>query len=567
VGLGKDFSGNGNYWTTNNISITAGSTYDSMTDVPTLTDETTANYCVLNPLVASTNGSTTSNGNLKLVTNSGGPAGLTTATIGVSSGKWYWEQTTTADDISAGQFAGIISSTSATTGYVGSTSQGWGYYNSGSKYNNNSATSYGASWGVNDVIGVALDMDAGTITFYKNNISQGTAFTGLSGTMFPAISDGGTGAITVEANFGQRPFAYTPPTGFVALNTFNLPTPTIGATATTQANDYFDAKLWTGNGSSQTISTYDFQPDFAWIKTRSTSDNHNLMDAVRGATKRLISNSSGAEATETQMLTAFTSNGFSLGTDAGVNGSGTTYVGWAWKANGAGSSNTAGSITSTVSANTSAGFSVVTYTGTGSNATVGHGLGVAPSMVIVKSRSIVDNWRVGHNYLNNGSSPWNYSLILNATIANSLDSTIWNNTAPTSSVFSIGTDATVNQSSATYVAYCFSEIAGYSKFGSYTGNFNADGPFIYTGFKPKFVMLKASGDTGSWNIVDGTRNPSNVVNARLFPNSSIAENTATVVDFLSNGFKIRSSDSDFNYTVTNIYMAFAESPFKYANAR
>jgi hypothetical protein len=236
--------------------------------------------------------------------------------------------------------------------------------------------------------------------------------------------------------------------------------------------------------------------------------------------------------------------------------------------------NNDGSITSFVRANTTAGFSVVTYTGTGANATVGHGLGVAPSMVIVKSRNIVDNWRVGHNYLNNGSSPWNYSLILNATLANLLDSTIWNNTAPTSSVFSIGTDANVNQSSATYVAYCFSEVAGYSKFGSYTGNGSTDGPFVFTGFRPKYVMIK-NATTGStnWFTYDSARNTFNLTNAVLLPNNSIAELTsdgggAFGFDFVSNGFKVRTSRGDNNNNAdTFIYAAFAEHPFKNSNAR
>jgi hypothetical protein len=210
----------------------------------------------------------------------------------------------------------------------------------------------------------------------------------------------------------------------------------------------------------------------------------------------------------------------------------------------------------------------VTYTGTGANATVGHGLGVAPSMVIVKSRSIVDNWRVGHNYLNNGSSPWNYSLILNATVANLLDSTIWNNTAPTSSVFSIGTDATVNQSSATYVAYCFSEVAGYSKFGSYTGNGSSDGTFTYLGFSPKFIMLKRTDTTENWIIYDAARDTYNVAGKELLPNSSAAEGTYTILDFLSNGFKLRNSAGSVNANGgTFIYMAFAENPFKYSLAR
>jgi hypothetical protein len=301
--------------------------------------------------------------------------GLTTGTFGVSSGKWYWEQKTTSDAISAGQFAGIISSTSATTGYVGSTSQGYGYYNSGDKYNNSSGTAYGASWGVNDVIGVALDMDAGTITFYKDNVSQGTAFTGLSGTMIPAISDGGSGSITVEVNFGQRPFAYTAPSGFKALVTTNLPEPTV-----VQGDDYFNTVLYTGTGSSLGVTGVGFQPDWVWIKERNAAADHALYDAVSGVQQQLESNTTTDETTESTGLTAFGSDGFTVGSLAQVNTITDTYVAWNWKANGAGVSNTAGTIpgTVTVSANTIAGISIVTYTGNGANATVGHGLGVAP---------------------------------------------------------------------------------------------------------------------------------------------------------------------------------------------
>jgi hypothetical protein len=557
--LGSDFSGNSNNWTTNNISLTAGATYDSMTDVPTLTSATASNFCVLNPLnsFASTD---CSNANLQYSNATSGNRN-TLGTIYVSSGKYYAEFTAVAG--AGGFFVGIANTNFnaiGNTGYIGSDINSYGYYFDGNKYTNSTPATYGAGWSGGDIIGVALDMDAGTVTFYKNNVSQGVAFTGLSGSFTFGAMINNSGMI---ANFGQRPFAYTPPTGFVALNTFNLPTPTIGATASTQANDYFDAKLWTGNGSSQTISTYDFQPDFAWIKTRSTADNHNLMDAVRGATKRLISNSTGAEATETQTLTAFTSNGFSLGTDAGVNGSGTTYVGWAWKANGAGLTNTDGSITSTVSANTSAGFSVITYDGTASAGTVGHGLGVAPKMIIVKRRSAVDPWVVWHTSLANTEY-----LYLNSSTGKATNTTYWNSTFPTSSVFSLGLTNDVNATSSTYVAYVFSEIAGYSKFGSYTGNGSSDGTFVFTGFRPRYVMIKKSSGADNWVVLDSARSISNVANKVLLPNSSIAELTGYDMDLLSNGIKIRNTDDSINSSGgTYIYMAFAENPYKYSLAR
>jgi hypothetical protein len=558
--LGYDYSGNSNNWTTNNISLTAGSTYDSMLDVPTqwigygnAYETTRGNYATLNPL-NSPSGVTLSSGNLNYT--SGGSSNNTIAysTISVSSGKWYAEYTHTTGT----QLVGIAASTaSATLSYPGQDATSYGYAsNNGEKYNNG-ASAYGATWTANDVIGIALDLDAGTLTFYKNGTSQGTAFTGITGTYKFGIGNNSGSTVTGVMNFGQRPFAYTPPTGFKSLCTTNLPSPTI-----LQGDDYFNAVLWTGNGSSQTISSYDFQPDFAWIKSRSTSDNHNLMDAVRGATKRICSNLSSAESTETQMLTAFTSNGFSLGTDAGVNGSGATYVGLAWKANGAGSSNTAGSITSTVSASPTAGFSVVTYTGTGANATVGHGLGVAPTMFIVKRRDTIDDWFVYNQNIGNT----NY-LRLNSVSA-SATFNFWQNTNPTSSVFSISSDVSVNGSGSTYVAYCFAPVAGYSAFGSYAGNGSADGAFVYTGFRPKFVMIRSTSNLREWFMVDTARSTYNVVNLYLRANTSSAQGTDTIMDIVSNGFKMRNSDTAFNGSgETYIYMAFAENPFKNALAR
>jgi hypothetical protein len=567
AGLGKDFSGNSNYWTTNNISITSGSTYDSMTDVPTNTNATTANYCVLNPLDKNASSITISNGNLQYATSSTnfGVRG----TVAVSSGKWYWEAniTTKTNEI----IVGIANAAWGLT-YVGSTSGSYGYGASGAKYNNAGAVAYGASFTTGDVIGIALDLDAGTLVFYKNNVSQGTAYSSLSGTFFPACS--GQTSDTVNINFGQRPFAYTPPTGFVALNTFNLPTPTIGATASTQANKYFDATLYTGTGSSQTISSLNFSPDFVWIKERSADRNHRLQDSVRGANKSLRSNGTQAEATDSAdgYVSAFTSNGFT--TAAGSNSildvgeSSGTYVAWCWDANGSGSSNTSGSITSTVSANTTSGFSVVTYTGNATiGATIGHGLGVAPSMLIVKQRTGgLESWQVYHSAL--GATQY---LQLNSSGAAASNINRWNNTAPTSTVFTVYNDTINNGNTNTYVAYCFTPIAGYSAFSSYTGNGSTDGPFLFTGFRPKYILIKRTNDVSDWWIWDTARNTINVMDSVLYPNDSAAEYTSSSifgVDALSNGFKMRTSNSVVNGSSQSyIYAAFAESPFKYANAR
>jgi hypothetical protein len=559
VGLGRDYSGNGNYWTTNNISITAGVTYDSMTDVPTLTSATASNYCVLNPLkINATNPPTFSNSNLQTLT-AATNFGITFGTIGVSTGKFYWEITPTS--VTGGGLIGVANDSAALDQFLGQNVNGWSYYNDGNKYTNNTATAYGASFVANDVIGVALDMSAGTVVFYKNNTSQGTAFTGLTGTLFPAMSDGsGSGTATFVANFGQRPFAYTPPTGFVALNTFNLPAATI-----VKGNTVMDATLYTGTGAALSVTNAaGFQPDLVWAKSRSNATNHQLTDSVRGTTKSLVSNSGLVEATDTQGLTAFNSNGFALGTDVNYNGSARTFVGWQWQAGqGTTSSNTDGTITSQVSVNPSAGFSVVTYNGTGANATVGHGLGVAPSMVIVKARESANVWRVGHKDL----TSWAYSLQLNDTAAEASNVAIFNSTAPTSTVFSVGTSVTTNESAKGMVAYCFAPIAGYSAIGAYQGNGNANGTFVYLGFRPKFVMLKRSG-ISDWTILDSAREGYNVSNDALFANLSNTEGTSTVADLLSNGFKLRTSGVSVNELDRKVlYIAFAENPFRHSLAR
>jgi hypothetical protein len=571
--LGNDFSGNSNTWTVNNFSLTAGTTYDSMNDVPTLTSATAANYCVLNPLDYESSTFTLSNANLTFAgarTASG--SYYTRSTVAVTSGKWYWEVTPT--DVGAGPnlAIGIQSLPSALTGGGSLMLNGYGYSADGNKYNNAGSSAYGASWTNGDVIGIAYDATAGTITFYKNNTSQGTAFTGITaGTYTPVIemSTGGVArTVAGSINFGQRPFAYTPPTGYVALNTFNLPTSTI-----VKGNTVMDVSLYTGNGTGQTITNSGLmKPDLVWIKSRSAAYNHGLIDTNRGINKHLFSNMTNAEATCTagKGITAITSTGFTLGTEsdtsAPTNENGTTFVGWQWQAGqGTNTSNTNGSITSTVSANPTAGFSIVTYTGTGSNATVGHGLGVAPKMIIVKIRnSSVYSWAVG-----NTSIGWANYLLLNTTDATASSSTVWQSTAPTSSVFSIGTSSAVNLSSGTFVAYCFAQIAGYSAFGSYTGNGSADGPFIYTGFRPKFILIKCSTNAYNWVMTDTSRDRYNTAEYGLYPNLSNAEGSGyPYMDILSNGFKQRYAGGGTNASgETFIYMAFAENPFKNSLAR
>ncbi len=574
--IGKDYSGNNNNWTPNNISVTAGATYDSMIDVPTIWGDR-GNYCTLNPLKINGVVGTFSNANL---TGSLSTDGSVFGSIAVSTGKWYWEITPTISTGAATTNNNIgVSKIEATTAYAGNTADGFCYRIDGNKYSNSTASAYGSSWALNDVIGVALDLDSGTVTFYKNGVSQGIAFTGLSGTFAPVVANGNTSTTkTWNANFGQRPFTYTPPTDFKALNTQNLPDATIK-----KGNQYFDILTWSGDSTNnRSITGLNFSPDFAWVKSRSyAGQSHHFVDNVRGVgtgiMRTLYSNQTVAEETTTSAATltfggikSLDANGIT--TVAGTNGanpyaqtnqSPQTYVGWHWNAGGSTVTNTSGTISSQVRANPSAGFSIVTYTGTGANATVGHGLGVAPKMIIVKTRSAVDGWGVYHSSLTNTQA-----LLLESTAAVATSATYWNSTSPTSSVFSVGTWSRSNASAATYVAYCFSEVAGYSKFGSYTGNGSADGSFVYLGFRPRWVMFKRTDTTSNWLIIDSVRGSYNADKNRLFPNLSNAEDTSENFDFLSNGFKLRDSAGSMNASGgTYIYAAFAENPFKHSLAR
>ena len=326
---------------------------------------------------------------------------------------------------------------------------------------------------------------------------------------------------------------------------------------------HFNTKLYTGNAGTQTITGVGFQPDWTWIKNRGAGEHHVLTDAVRGANKQINTNRDNAELSLTTQLTAFTSDGFSVGAGAEVNGNGNGMASWNWKANGQGSSNTDGSINTTyTSANTTSGVSISAYTGAGSTATVGHGLGVVPQVIIIKCTSNVGNWQFYHEDLGN-----NKKLLLNTTSAE-ISSGYMNSTSPTSSVFTVIDDADVGTSGYTYIAYCFAEKTGFSKFGSYTGNGNADGAFIYTGFKPAFVLIKDSGRAESWYIFDNRRLGYNGAMADLIPNTTAAESSssATLLDLVSNGFKLRGTTDHLNGSGQNfIYMAFAEAPLVGSN--
>ena len=560
--LVADSSGNGNNWTPNNISLTSGVTYDSMTDTPT-PYAGGGNYCTLNPLMLAGAGIDVAQGNLYANRNSSGWARIA-GSIGVTSGKWYWEITPTNNTISQMFGIGLGNTPSNYPGYDSNT---YGFSGNGLKYNNATGASYG-SYSAGQIVGVALDLDNGKIWFSCNGTWQASgdpaaganaAFTSVSGTYFPEYGLNGISA-NGQTNFGQRPFAYTPPTGFKPLHTGNLPD-----SAIVDGSEYFDVVTRTGTGAEVTVTGLQFQPDLLWTKTRSNAVNHNLTGT--GLTYNysfLQTNTTEPENTSaSQYYMIPTSDGYTVGTGDNINQVSRTFVDWVWKANGAGVSNTDGSITSTVSANPTAGFSVVTYTGTGtSSETVGHSLGTAPSMLIVKRRNLTGNWNVWHSGI-----PATNALYLNLTNGSQSEPTAWNSTAPTSSVFSIGLD---NNTGNTFVAYCFAEVESYSKFGSYLGNGSSDGPFVYLGFRPAFVLIKSTaGD--NWTIVDTSRNTYNVADARLFPSNASAEATGTAnCDLLSNGFKVRigSSDTGANGNgTTYIYMAFAENPFKNSLAR
>jgi hypothetical protein len=553
------------------LITTVAAANDSLVDTPTSygTDtgvggEVRSNYCTLNPLDKATTGGALSNGNLDYAATVAS-WDMVRATFGISSGKWYWEVSVNSTTYGV---TGIAQSSVSLNNNFFNSGMCYGYNaNNGYKYEGSpfASLAYGATWnGSGDICGVAFNSDAGTLTFYKNGVSQGVAYTGLTGTYFPTHTSYPTGSATF--NFGQRAFAYTAPSGFKALCTQNLPAPVVA-----KPNTVMDVVLYTGTGAALTpTSSLGFNPDWIWIKSRSAATDHALYDVVRGAQARLESNTTDTEVTTDGGVTAFNSAGFTLGTLAQVNTSSATYAAWCWDAGTSTVTNTAGSISSQVRANASAGFSVVTYTGTGANATVGHGLGIAPSMVIVKQRNGTFTWRVYHASLANTQV-----LYLSATDAATTETTAWNSTTPTSSVVSLGTGGGVNGSSDTYVAYCFAPVSGYSSFGSFTGG-GTTPVFVYLGFRPKFLLVKNASSGGTydyWLMKDSARDTYNASINTLVADRADAENTPATIgtnqyyDFVSNGFVNRTVGSFNSSGNTFVYAAFAESPFQYARAR
>ena len=544
--LGKDYSGNGNNWTPNNFSVTAGAGNDSLVDVPTLWGSDTGaggqvrgNYATLNSLRPS--GGSLANGNLDFTTGNETSAyyGYRASTFNVpSSGKWYFEVVpSTISEMAVGLTPAFPTSDTNARAAI--------YYRGGNIIINGSTATTQATYTNGDVIGVALDKDANTIQFYKNNVAQGSAqsISALTGEYYFAVGQlSTTNSCSGTINFGQRPFAFSAPSGFKALVTTNLPD-----SAVKKGSDQFNVVLDTG-ANIKTASEALFPSNyFEWIKDRANANNHQLIDIVRGSTAVLQSNTTAAETTY-----------------SAPSGS---SVGWVWKANGAGVTNTAGTITSTVSANTTSGFSIGTYTGTGANATVGHGLGVAPAMIIVKGRDFVENWGVYHSALGNTKA-----IFLNLTAAAGTYNG-WNNTTPTSTVFSLGDTSQIgalNQNGKLHSFIAFAPVAGYSAFGSYTGNGSADGPFVFTGHRPRWILVKRTDSTAGWTIIDTTRDTYNATQYALQANQSLSEATlgAYPIDIVSNGFKVRMTATDYNANGgTFVYAAFAENPFKYSLAR
>ena len=564
--IGQDKSANGNNFSVNNISVSSGANNDSLFDNPKNGSQSdtgaggqvSGNYCCLNPLHRNPSGNATAtNGNL-VWGGSDNNHHTIAGSFAVSSGKYYWEATMTATPtnyIGLGMCKADHTFTNIIPGYDEDTA--FTIYNTAGRYyyNSTSTSAYGTSWTTGDVIGVRYD--EGAVYFYKNGtIMNASPILTLTGTWCPMFHTYDTGQWSV--NFGQRPFVHSAPTNHKPLCTALLPTPTVS-----NPSDHFETKIFTGNGSTTTLTT-GFSPDFIWLKSRESTFNHYIADTVRGNTKLLNTNTTSAETTSSTGVTSFNNDGVTLGSGSETNASGDDMVAWLWDAGTSTVSNTDGSITSQVRASQTCGVSIVTFTGTGANATVGHGLNAEPHMLLTKCRESGFNWAVYHKSSGNTGR-----LMLNNTLNFASSSTFWNNTTPTSSVFSVGSFFANNN---TFLGICFAPVEGFSAFGSYAGNGNASNPpFVHTGFKPAWVMFRRRDNTGDWIIFDNKRNTSdlngNYIEKVLYPNKTTAEETGANGDtmlFLSNGFKLNNVNYGYWNASGSNYMwaAFAENPFQ-----
>jgi len=583
-GLGADSSGNYNYFTPTNLVAT-----DKTPDTPT------NNFATISPLY---NGNFTySEGNLK-IDGPQGSTGVAYSTISENSGKWYFEMLYSGDTKWRAGIAPINQASDGVAANIGALIEPntWIYnFFTGASAQDISGTTISTD----DVIGVAFNMDDNEVYFYASNAQVGsTSSLGTPttpwGAFFMNYSTSGDADPTYRVNFGQDSsfagvktaqgnqdsnekgdFYYAPPTDYLALCTDNLSAPEIAL-----PGKNFNTVLYTGDGATTlAVTGVGFQPDMTWVKNRDAADNHTLVDSVRGATNYLVPNY-GNEETSDQVndatfVASLDSDGFTVGNDVVVNTNTEDYVSWNWKAGGAAVSNGDGDITASVSANTTAGFSIGTYTGNGTAVqTIGHGLSEAPNLVIVKKivkssapiYSGYNDWCVGSD---KGMEFTDY-LVLNSAGAETDDDSIWNDTAPTSSVFTVDTNNNVNTENSVYVFYCFHSAEGYSKVGSYETNNNINGPFIYTGFKPAYLLVKNIDSVTNWNIWDNKRDTYNIEKHMIAADINSTEYTnSPEVDFVSNGFKVRSTSGDMNNTAgeTAIFLAFSSSPFKYSNAR
>ena len=412
---------------------------------------------------------------------------------------------------------------------------------------------------------------AGNSNNYHVNFGQDHTFSGYGG---DDAGGGETNAAAADAS-GHGVFFGTPPAGFVSLCTANMAEPTIGANSDTQANAHFNTVLYQANSQqAKTVTGLGLRPDWLWIKGRSFEDHHATFDSNRGVTKYFRTSGNDLEFSDNTLVTAFNDDGFVLGTDSSgwVNYGTNTLVAWAWVANASTAtatiSESGNNPAAVVQANPTAGFSLITYTGTGATGTIAHGLSAVPKWMLIKNRDVADAWAVYHGALT--AAPATDYIVISSAAATVDDATYWNDTAPTSSVFTVNTVHNVNANGEKYVAYVFAEVDGYSQFGGYTGNGSADGPMVFTGFSPDWVMIKCSSNgSTNWFILDNKRDVNNEVLKDLTANTSAEEaDNSNFLDFLSNGFKLRTTGAAVNGAGrTMIYMAFAEAPFKYANAK